>query len=1358
MKKMWVTAAIICAVLLTSLSAPAVAPDTESIPPDLAIWKSWVLHGKETHLCPITCNNGIAFQCVWPSRLHLALDRKGGRLTQEWRVFVKDWVTLPGSANVWPFDVKVDGKTVPLLRRHDLPAVSLTPGRHVVEGSFVWDEMPEMINVPDASGLVSLSINGKPIDFPLLDESGRLWLQKRSTSGKQEDRLEMKIYRLVDDTIPMQVHNLLRINISGQGREVKLDNVLLEKAIPLSIQSPLPAKLGTAGELFLQARPGRWEITILTRFEGPIPGLGPINGAFGQEVWSFQAQNQLRMVQIEGVPGVDPKQTDTPRDWERFPTYVVQPGATMIFKETRRGDPDPAPDMLSLKRTWWLDFDGSGFTVQDHIGGTMSRQWFLAMNPPGLLGRVSADGTDQLITSQGAEMKPGVELRKGHLNLVAESRYEASNSLLPAVGWDHDFQSVSGVLRLPPGWCLLTASGVDVMPGTWFQRWTLLDLFLVLIISIAVSRLWNYRWGLLALVAIALIYHEPGAPRIVWLPLLAAVALLRILPAGWARRLIGAVRIASLVILLVISIPFMMEQIRGGIYPQLEPPQIVSDFTADLAFAPQAPEMYEQQRESIPGDSLKRISPAPPQAGSKGGKDKGSYLQEKNALTQDPRALIQTGPGLPTWTWQSIAMKWNGPVARNQQIHLWLMPPATNLVLAFMRVVLLALLIFLMLDMPLWKRPGKSATVAVALLLLLFLPQRVKAETNISGFPPSDLLQQMQNRLLEPPDCLPNCAESPFMEITVTAESLRLLFQVHAATDTAVPLPGNARSWLPEKVLLDDQPAEGLRRDKDGLLWILVPLGVHTATLQGKTPTGDSIQLPLPLRPHQAKFVGVGWDVQGIHQDGQVEGSIQLTRQKKDGAPAEKVEENSLPPFLHIQRELSLGLDWQVFTTISRVTAPGMPIVAAVPLIYGESVTTSGIHVADGRVLVNMEPGMTELKWNSTLEPHSEIQLKASSGDGGIAWDETWILDASPIWHCELTGIPVIHHQDGEGFWKPQWQPWSGEGVTITVTRPEAIPGQQVTIDDARLELVQGERFNKVIQTINIRSSQGGQHSFSLPSEASLQEVRINGKTQPVRQNQRTVMVPLQPGAQNVSLEWHQSRNGSLLTEAPEVGIGDSGQRAVNASVLFRMKPNRWILWAGGPRLGPAVLFWSYLLVVILAALGLGRIPWTPLKQRHWLLLSLGLTQVHPLVAIMIVGWLLVLGLRERHDFGQGWFAFDLTQLLLTVWTVAAMVGLYLSIEKGLLGIPIMQIAGNGSSDFLLQWTQDRIGPTMPRPRVLSLPMLVYRILMLVWALWLAQALLKWLSWGWQCFGKGGMWRKVSLRKTKKPASDAEIV
>ena len=374
--------------------------------------------------------------------------------------------------------------------------------------------MPEMMNVPAASGLVSLAIDGLRIDLPQLDDAGRLWLQQRMVAGSQEDRVEVKIHRLLDDTIPMQVTNLLRINVSGQAREVKLEGVLLDKAEPMSMQSPLPARLLPTGELLLQVRPGRWEVRMLSRFDGPVLRLGPVSGTYGQEVWSFQAQNQLRMVQIEGVSGVDPKQTDVPKEWEKFPAYILSPDAVMTFKEIRRGDPDPAPDMLNLRRTWWLDFAGTGFTIQDQLDGTMSRQWYLAMNPPGLLGRVSVDGSDQLITSQGAEKKAGVELRKGHLNLVAESRYEASRQVLPAVGWDHDFQSVSGVLNLPPGWRLLSAGGVDVIPGTWFERWTLLDLFVVLIIALAVFKLWNWRWGLLALLALGLTYHEPGAPRL----------------------------------------------------------------------------------------------------------------------------------------------------------------------------------------------------------------------------------------------------------------------------------------------------------------------------------------------------------------------------------------------------------------------------------------------------------------------------------------------------------------------------------------------------------------------------------------------------------------------------------------------------------------------------------------------------------------------------------------------------------------------------------------------------------------------------------------------------------------------------
>jgi hypothetical protein len=39
---------------------------------------------------------------------------------------------------------------------------------------------------------------------------------------------------------------------------------------------------------------------------------------------------------------------------------------------------------------------------------------------------------------------------------------------------------------------------------------------------------------------------------------------------------------------------------------------------------------------------------------------------------------------------------------------------------------------------------------------------------------------------------------------------------------------------------------------------------------------------------------------------------------------------------------------------------------------------------------------------------------------------------------------------------------------------------------------------------------------------------------------------------------------------------------------------------------------------------------------------------------------------------------------------------------------------------------------------------------MLIWALWLALSLLKWLKWGWESFSKGGLWKKLPLPGKKQ--------
>ncbi|WP_411727281.1 hypothetical protein [Methyloglobulus sp.] len=44
---------------------------------------------------------------------------------------------------------------------------------------------------------------------------------------------------------------------------------------------------------------------------------------------------------------------------------------------------------------------------------------------------------------------------------------------------------------------------------------------------------------------------------------------------------------------------------------------------------------------------------------------------------------------------------------------------------------------------------------------------------------------------------------------------------------------------------------------------------------------------------------------------------------------------------------------------------------------------------------------------------------------------------------------------------------------------------------------------------------------------------------------------------------------------------------------------------------------------------------------------------------------------------------------------------------------------------------------------VVTVPLMAYRLLMLIWSFWLAASLLNWLKWGWNCFSSNGLWKKA---------------
>jgi len=518
--------------------------------------------------------------------------------------------------------------------------------------------------------------------------------------------------------------------------------------------------------------------------------------------------------------------------------------------------------------------------------------------------------------------------------------------------------------------------------------------------------------------------------------------------------------------------------------------------------------------------------------------------------------------------------------------------------------------------------------------------------------------------------------------------------------------------------------------------------------MEGPLPNRDTVQIPLPLKPHAVEAVVEGWVLEGLHDDGIADDNLQLRRldENKKKTLQATLEPGTLPPFVRVERTLLLGLTWQAETRVLRASPGGTAIVLEIPLIDGESVTSADVRVEQNRALINMAPQQSQVSWVSVVEKQSQMALKASDT---TSWTEIWRLNVSPIWHAELEGIPVIHHQDQAGQWLPEWRPWPNETITLNITRPEGIPGKTVTVDSSRLLISPGRRATDATLGLSMRSSRGGQHNVTLPENARLQVVKINGKSQPIRQEGRIVTLPLTPGRQYMELQWRQPDGIVTQLKTPAVDVGIEN---VNTQVQVRMPGRRWVLFTGGPQLGPAVLFWPFVIVILLVAVGLGRVTVTPLKTHHWILLGLGLTQARIEIAMLVVAWLLILGYRKQLGKETGNAVFNLAQLGLLILSALALFSLIYAIRHGLLGRPEMWIMGNRSNNHFLQWFQDRSEAALPQAWIFSVHILLYRIAMLAWALWLALAMLRWLRWGWDCFSHNGIWRPITWKRPKKKA------
>ena len=1388
--------------LLTLLTAAASAVPTLDLPGELRPWVPWVLEQQPSLDCPFQYSDPKQRQCAWSGVLQLDLEPRGGRFQQGWSLYAPSWVPLPGDARHWPERVMADGQPAVIIGRDGRPSLWLQAGEHQLSGHFAWRQLPDSLAIPPHTGLTQVTLNGEQRSDLGRDRGGTLWLGDKGGDGAGiENRTVLQVFRKLQDDLPAMLLTRLQLEVSGTPREQLFGPVLPPGFIPQALSGSLPVRLEADGRRRIQLRPGRWQIDLSALHPGGLDQVTlPQAGDHwpGEELWAFAPRNGLRLVRLQGGVPVDPQQTRLPEQWKSLSTRRLRPGESLSLATLRRGDPEPLPDRLQLQRQLWLDFDGNGYTLHDRLSGTISAGQRLDALSPLALGRVAVDGRDRVITRMPDQPRAGgdaaatsnsqaqaelasvggvgVELRHGKLDMEADSRIDGALRSLPAVGWAHDIQQLSATLQLPPGWRLFSVSGADRAATPWLDRWTLLDLFLVLIISVAAARLWSLRWGGLALLTLVLTYQEPGAPGWSWLLVLAAMALLRVAPQGNLRRAAMMLRNLSLLGLLAVALPFVAQQVRGVLHPQLElgryfQPVSGRVATLDPLSTGAAADKRRDPQSSKPMAAVRKYSSYNYSSGSGSGADS---IQSQI----DPNARVSTGPGLPRWRWRSVRLYWSGPVAQGQTLELRLIPPWANRLLKLLGVLSLAAFSAFLIQrtfatggwwaaapgqVPPPPSGGSSAKTGAGLLLLfmggLLAGHGPSAE---AAFPAPTMLDELARRLQQPPLCAPQCADIETLDLSAQAQGFVASLWVHAgggeenadAGGVMLPLPGDTRIWRIHGVSLDGEPATLLRPDGGHQLWIHSAPGRHRVELRLVPPEGrDILPLPMPLAPHRIQLSGpqaADWLLEGIDDNGVPQQQVQL-RRVADGPSAGAVSNatagadndsdgrSSFPPFAQVQRVLQLGLDWITRTTVRRNPSASGGVVVAIPLLAGESVTSAGVRVADGRVLVSLGPEQQALSWSGALQPAAELRLTAPVGQ---PWAETWVLDAAPIWHIDAAGTPLIQRHDQQGRWQPEWRPLPGEGITLSISRPQGIGGRTSTIDSSELQLTPGRRTTRANLSIHLRSSQGRQYQLELPAGGTLQQLSLNGKPQPARQQGSRVTLAIEPGSHHIEIEWQQAEGMGWWFQTPALSLGED---SVNSGLRVVVPADRWLLYAFGPAIGPAVLIWGILLVVLLIAVALGRTRLTPLTTWQWALLAIGLSQVTAMQGVLVVGWLLALGARGRMDpSSTSKLTHNLVQLSLALLTLLALVVIAEVVQRGLLGDPLMQVGGNGSNGRLLNWYLDRSGDELPLATVISVPLLVYRGLMLLWALWLANSLLRWLVWGWGNYASGGLWRTGS--------------
>jgi len=867
-----------------------------------------------------------------------------------------------------------------------------------------------------------------------------------------------------------------------------------------------------------------------------------------------------------------------------------------------------------------------------------------------------------------------------------------------------------------------------------------------------------------ALITLILGYHESHMPTFLWLNLIASISIVdKITKPSWLKAF-NIYRWISVGLLLLTLLPFVAQQIRYTLHPQLEMSRSITFSLSDTAsMRPKNPINIAvaelEQYDDFQDNEIKRRTRKIAKASSV----IITALRTQRAEldnSYEQGAIIQAGKGKPNWQWKQAGYGWNGPVEGDEQVSLHILTTNWVRLLRVMLIVFSLLWLLTILSKGFniksgmkeildntnngKKRATKNKTLAntasIGLAIFLGISSfSVSEKISAKEYPSEALLTELHSRLYPKPVCAPNCVSVANAKMTINGLAVALELSYQSGAELASLLP-DSDDWNIEAISVNGKATNALWRNKSGQ-WLPLKAGLSNVKIIAHLKIKSDLVIRFPEKPLRLTHKIKGWELSGVSNQKLSGNSIQLTRVEpmvkagsdkasNSGLRKNQPYEQSIADLLLLTRKFHFGSQWRLTTQVTRQAPQKGTITTKIPLLSFEHPLQNTDKIKNGLMHLVLPNNTYSKRWDSIIKSESKNDTGSESFEL-IALDdpsisESWEILVFPNWNIEVSGIPAVfpNTYSPDDYWIYQYYPRAGEKLTFKLSKPPAVLGESVAITKISQSHAISQRKTTTSIQINYQATRAepliidiGDHQIKSvkQDQVKINLAKVDGK----------ITVGLKPGEHQIELLIEASIPVDFKRVIKSIKIGRDFS---NLTSQVNLPDNRWLLSASGAGYGPAILYWGELIFFLLLAIGLSRLSFSPLNYWQWLILGLGMSTFSwPALALVAIWLLASQWKRENKDsISQRAVLGNWLTVVSTVFAVLALVG---AVPFGLLQSPDMGVAGNGSYGNSLIWFLDQGKDSLGDIVLYTLPLWIYKVLMLLWATWLSFSLIKWLSW-----------------------------